>query len=127
MLYQKAQWIGLSLAVLALLVISGCIYARSSLPPEAPIAPNASVITGRVLQYQVTLGDQKTLTVEVLTVDSLAAEPLSFVSTGQVIEAITKANLSTDIVGQRVRATARWTGDEWDQKLWLYDVEVLGP
>lgn len=36
MLYQKARWIGLSLAVLALLVISGCIRERSSHPLEEP-------------------------------------------------------------------------------------------
>lgn len=124
MLHRGVGWIGLSLGLLA---ISGCMREYSSHPPEAPIAPNASVITGRVLQYQVTLGHQKTLMVEVLTVDSLSAEPLSFVSPGQVVEALTKANLSADVVGQRIRATARWTGDEWGQQLWLYDVEVLGP
>jgi hypothetical protein len=113
-------------SALLVLFISGCAE-RIARPPEAPIAPNASVITGRVLQYQVALGNQKTLMVEVLTVDPLSAEPLSFISPGQVVEALTKANLSADVVGQRIRATARWTGDEWDQQLWLYNVEVLGP
>lgn len=103
-------------------------------PPGAPIIPNASVVTAKVLKYSIldaTLLHFRvpqtlySLVLEVTASENVADIP-NLVNVGDQIEAFTKGALTPDLFGRTIRATIRARGDEWGQRFWIQEIGAVG-
>lgn len=103
-------------------------------PPSAPVAPNASLITAKVLKYSIWNGqllgrpaDETfySLVLKVHTSQPVAPDLLNLVQPDETLEAFSKTPLSPDLFGERIEATVRLAGDERGQRFWIHDVRIV--
>lgn len=108
-------------------------------PPPSPVLPNASRIIATVLKYSVWLPgslqhtmprlppDQTlySLRVEIQTSEPENKELDSLARSGIVIEAFSSDVLASDLVGKKIKATLKLTGDTRGVRWWISNVRVL--
>ena len=139
---KGGMWFGVSLAV-ALLAWVGCstLSAQSQVapPPPAPVPPNASRVSATVRtrtlwspgSLQNTTPpvppDQTlySLKVEVHTSVPQNLDLDSLAQPGIVIEAFSSEVLPSELVGKKIRATLKLTGDTQGVRWWISNVRVL--
>lgn len=113
--------------------------SQAASPPPAPVPPNASRIIATVLKYSVwptgslqnttpsVPSDQTlySLTVEIHTSDPENPELGSHAVPGQVIEAFSSEPLAADLVGKKIEATLKLTGDTRGVRWFISAVDVF--
>lgn len=99
------------------------LVGMSAAPAWAvPALPEPMVVEGEVVEYAIVAGSwlhiepPQTLYRLQIVPGAAAGEPQSLLS---------KTPLPTRLFGQRVRATAICSGDEWGRRCWLEQVEVV--
>jgi hypothetical protein len=128
---SRKVWKFFSLVVL--LVITGCFWNNSNLAHQpviqpVPVAPNASLITGKVVSYSIV--NSKVEQVEpVTTLYSLLIEVeisesvsglANFVKAGDVVKAFATHELSPCLFSRRVKAEVQMRGGDFSRtSFWL--------
>jgi hypothetical protein len=101
----------------------------AQLPPPAPLAPNASLITAQVqaMQYSQNVSTKR-LNIEVLTSEPREPGLMSLVKPGDILWAFTTSSAITlELLGRTIQATVRLVGDERGQEFWVDEIQILGP
>lgn len=138
MMRATSRWSGLTL-LLGLLVLysgngGGLSEPPTPPPSSAPVAPNASLITAKVLKYSIWNGGllelpQETtlysLVLEVLTSEQISPELLNLVRPGDRIEAFSREALTPELFGKKIEATVRLVGDERGQRFWIGGINII--
>ncbi len=120
-----------AVTVWTLVIFLACV--RESLP--VPVMPNEAVVEGVVSEYAIVssrlAGFQPEQTLYRLTVniessESLDDKPNFFLDkNGQDIKFYSKEKLSPELFGKRIRAKARFAGDERGKVCWMHDIKII--
>jgi len=107
--------------------------------PPTPVPPNASHITATILEYKVwppgSLQDMMpsissnepiySVKVEVYTSEPESSELLNMAVPGTVYEAFSSDVLTSDLVGKKIEATLKLTGDTRGVRWWISNVRLI--
>ncbi len=118
----------------------GLQFSQAAPPPPAPVAPNASHITGTVLKYSSwppgSLGEMNppapsdrtlySLVVQIHTSEPEDARTDSLARPGSTIEVFSgSAGFAANLVGKNIEATVKLTGDTRGVRWWASNVSAL--
>jgi hypothetical protein len=139
----------------SMMVVAGCattLLAQSPLsgdgarmlsqvapPPPGPVPPNASRVTATVLKYSIwppaslqnlmppVPSDQTlySLLLEIHASDPEHADLESMARPGAAIEAFSSEVLPSDLMGKKIHATVKLTGDTRGVRWWISNVRVV--
>lgn len=119
---------------LVTLLVAGRGDGQPLAPPfRAPIIPNASLVTARILKYSVwnskLLKSQQPQAIYSLVLEVISSEAVddlaNLVMPGDRLEAFSREVLTPDLFGKIIRATVRSHGDEWGQRFWIRGSPVV--
>lgn len=97
---------------------------------RGPVAPNESLVTGRVLDLSAVSAEEEGIqpeqTLYKLRLEILASEEVgglpSLVRAGDTITVYSKEALSRSLVGETIRGQVELAGDEWGRRYWIRDI-----
>jgi hypothetical protein len=127
-----------SLTIAFALAVTGAVMADGAPANPGAVPPNASRVTGVVRGVAPAQQAQRTapvsahadqartsVTIELETSAPEGADKQSLAVPGQVIEALSRESVPSDVVGHRIEGSLRLTGDTRGVRWWISSVRKL--
>ena len=121
--------------ILIFVLTVSCLFAVAKISDAVPAVSNGSIIEGLVSEYAVVLSDligiEPRQTLYRLTVNITSSHNIDegpdflFKMIGQDVRFLSKEKLSPELFGKRIKAMARYKGDERGGTYWIYDIAVI--
>lgn len=128
-----SPWLGRALAAILVLTVGATVGL--SQPFGVPVAPNDSVVIGRVLGYCVldssVLGMTPTRVLYSLvlfvaeSIDVANMVNFTKAQVGKVIRAYSRDPIDAGLLNTTIQARVRFEGDELGGNFWIRDIQVL--
>jgi hypothetical protein len=107
--------------VLILFLTTLCLFPATDTGSAAPAISNESLIEGEVSGYAVILSDL----IGIKPRQKLYMLTIKIDSSRSNVRFLSKKELSPGLFGKRIKANARYKGDERGGTYWIHNIEVI--